>query len=625
MQNLEDKYFSLLKKEFNSLESCRTELINLSAILNLPKGTEHFISDIHGEYDAFLHILNNCSGVIKEKIDSLFVEKTEEERREFATLIYYPNEKLNYLKECEIINEDWYFDTLVDLVRITSLISSKYTRSKVKKALSKNYSYIIDELLHTKDNSESNIKQYFSNILKIIIKTNGADGFICEFARLIKVLAVDHLHIAGDIFDRGPNPDKICDLLYNHHSLDIEWGNHDLLWLGASCGIPTCVFTVLYNNLKYGNFRLLENGYGISLRKLLNYADALYLNEKNIVDPLVKTIAIMLFKLEGEVIKRNKEFDLNSRLVLNNLNLDRGIYTSNGKEYELKDKVINNINPKNPYLISDIERDIINDLCNDFKNSIRLKKHVNFLLDNGMVYKVMNGNLIYHGCVPFTLDKEFKEVYVVNKYYKGKELFDKIDQIIRKVCLKEHTKKEEDFMYYLWAGFDSPFTGRVYKTFELLFTSDKELQHEPRNTYYDLRNDEDVLDKILTEFDLKTKHGHIINGHLPVKAKNGENPLKCKGKLIIIDGGFCKAYHQKTGIAGYTLIYNSHGMRIKAHQEFSSIEEVVKNDTDIISNSKIFDTAKRRILVKDTDNGKKISDQVEDLTRLLKYYQKEKI
>lgn len=625
MQNLEDKYFSLLKKEFNSLESCRTELINLSAILNLPKGTEHFISDIHGEYDAFLHILNNCSGVIKEKIDSLFVEKTEEERREFATLIYYPNEKLNYLKECEIINENWYFDTLVDLVRITSLISSKYTRSKVKKALSKNYSYIIDELLHTKDNSESNIKQYFSNILKIIIKTNGADGFICEFARLIKVLAVDHLHIAGDIFDRGPNPDKICDLLYNHHSLDIEWGNHDLLWLGASCGIPTCVFTVLYNNLKYGNFRLLENGYGISLRKLLNYADALYLNEKNIVDPLVKTIAIMLFKLEGEVIKRNKEFNLNSRLVLNNLNLDRGIYTSNGKEYELKDKVINNINPKNPYLISDIERDIINDLCNDFKNSIRLKKHVNFLLDNGMVYKVMNGNLIYHGCVPFTLDKEFKEVYVVNKYYKGKELFDKIDQIIRKVCLKEHTKKEEDFMYYLWAGFDSPFTGRVYKTFELLFTSDKELQHEPRNPYYDLRNDEDVLDKILTEFDLKTKHGHIINGHLPVKAKNGENPLKCKGKLIIIDGGFCKAYHQKTGIAGYTLIYNSHGMRIKAHQEFSSIEEVVKNDTDIISNSKIFDTAKRRILVKDTDNGKKISDQVEDLTRLLKYYQKEKI
>lgn len=625
MQNLEDKYFSLLKKEFNSLESCRTELINLSAILNLPKGTEHFISDIHGEYDAFLHILNNCSGVIKEKIDSLFVEKTEEERREFATLIYYPNEKLNYLKERGIVNEDWYFDALVDLVRITSLISSKYTRSKVKKALSKNYSYIIDELLHTKDNSESNIKQYFSNILKIIIKTNGADGFICEFARLIKVLAVDHLHIAGDIFDRGPNPDKICDLLYNHHSLDIEWGNHDLLWLGASCGIPTCVFTVLYNNLKYGNFRLLENGYGISLRKLLNYADALYLNEKNVVDPLVKTIAIMLFKLEGEVIKRNKEFNLNSRLVLNNLNLDRGIYTSDGKEYELKDKVINNINPKNPYLISDIERDIINDLCNDFKNSIRLKKHINFLLDNGMVYKVMNGNLIYHGCVPFTLDKEFKEVYVVNKYYKGKELFDKIDQIIRKVCLKEHTKKEEDFMYYLWAGFDSPFTGRVYKTFELLFTSDKELQHEPRNPYYDLRNDEDVLDKILTEFDLKTKHGHIINGHLPVKAKNGENPLKCKGKLIIIDGGFCKAYHQKTGIAGYTLIYNSHGMRIKAHQEFSSIEEVVKNDTDIISDSKIFDTAKRRILVKDTDNGKKISDQVEDLTRLLKYYQKEKI
>lgn len=617
-----DKYFDLLKKIYKTKEEVGTEIINLKDILALPKGTEHFMSDLHGEYEAFRHILNNCSGVIREKVDIIFPYMSEEDKKNFCTLIYYPEEKLSLLDNEGILTKEWYLDTLKKLIILTSYISSKYTRAKVKKAIKPQFSYIIDELIHTKDNQETNIQDYFSNILNAIIDIDCPNSFIKEFARLIKTLAVDHLHVAGDIYDRGPRPDKIVDLLMEHHSIDIEWGNHDILWFGAAAGIPVCVFTVLYNNLKYDNIQVLENSYGISLRKLINYANALYIDSNNNINPVIKTILLLLLKLEGKVIKENPSFGLNERLVLDKINYEKGLYIVDGNSYELKDKNLKNINPNNPYEISSVEQEIIDDLCYDFTHSVRLHTHLKFLLDKGSVYKCYNGNLIYHGCIPLDQNGNFKEVDVLGEKLSGKKLLDKIDLLIRHVMLKKATKQERDYMYYLWGGFDSPFTGRIYKTFELQFITEKKLQSEPRNPYYEYRNSEEKCLSILKEFDLPST-GHIINGHLPVKAKNGENPIMANGRLIIIDGGFCKAYHAKTGIAGYTLIANSHGLRIKAHSDFSSIEEVLKNNSDIISASTIIETSKNRIHVRDTYKGLEINENVSILTKLLEEYRKE--
>lgn len=622
MKPLSSQYFEVLRKDFPTKDACLTELINLEAILSLPKGTEHFMSDLHGEYDAFRHILNNCSGVIKEKIDAIFTSWYEEERLELATLVYYPKEKMESLKKEKVLDNTWYHNTLINLVQLASFVSSKYTRSKVKKAINPKYQYIIDELLHTKDNTESNIKQYFENIITSIIRNKASEDYIIELARIIKVLSVDHLHVAGDIYDRGAYPDKIVDLLQTHHSLDFQWGNHDILWFGAARGIPACVLTVLYNNLKYNNYELFENSYGISLRRLMNYSEAIYSSCDNVIRPILKTLLILLLKVEGQIIMRNPSFNLNDRLVLNNIDLDKGVYRFNGKEYELKDKYILNINKNDPYQINDLEQNIIDTLCADFMNSIRLQNHISFLIDNGSVYKTFNNNLIFHGCIPINPDKTFKEVDILGEKFKGREYLKRVDYLIRHIYYEDFTQKESDFMYYLWSGFDSTFTGRVYKTFELLFLSDKEVQKEPRNEYYNLRDDEEVCDMILKEFKLNPKTSHIINGHLPVKTIKGESPILANGKLIIIDGGFCKAYHKTTGIAGYTLIYNSHGLRIKAHNEFTSLDEVIKNNDDIISSSTIIETSKHRLLVRDTDNGKIIEGFVNGLTSLLEYYNK---
>ena len=606
-----NRYLDLLKKKYPNLESCRTELINLEAILSLPKGTEHFLSDLHGEYGAFQHILNNCSGVIREKVDSLFTELTEDEKKDFCTLIYYPKDKLVINKSLGIVNNEWYLSTLIKLINLTSYISSKYTRSKVKKSISEGYRYIIDELLHTKDNAESNIRDYFSNILNAIIDAGGADDFILEFASVIKRLAVDHLHVVGDIYDRGPEPDYIIDILKNHHSLDIQWGNHDVLWIGAHAGIPVCVFTVLYNNLKYGNIRLLENSYGISIRKLVDYSQKLYDGVENTLDPLIKTILIILLKLEGEIIKRNSYFDMKSRLVLNNIDLAKGVYVLDDKKYNLVDKNIKNLDTNNPYLITSEEREIIMALCRDFSNSVRLHEHIRFIIEKGSTYKCFNGNLLFH------------EVRVVDNKYSGKKFLDAIDKLIINVFNRNANIKELDYMYYLWGGYDSPFTGRTYKTFELYFLTDKTLQKEPRNPYYEYRNSVNKCKMILEEFELSGKYGHIINGHIPVKAKNGETPVLANGKLIIIDGGLCQAYHKRTGIAGYTLISSSRVLRIKAHEEFSSKKDVVINNNDILSESKVIESYSRRILVKDCNNGKKIKEEVHDLKELLSIYLKE--
>ena len=619
-------YLQLLSDKYQSIQDTCTEIINLQAIMSLPKGTEHFMSDLHGEYEAFYHILNNCSGVIKEKVDLLFKQTLKKaERQELCTLIYYPDEKLKLLKQEQKDNREWYLITLNRLIELTSLLSSKYTRSKVRKALPKQFGYIIDELLHSKDSKDNNIKAYHGNILDTIINIDNGDAFIKELVELIKRLAVDHLHIVGDIFDRGARADSIIDLLINYHSLDIQWGNHDILWMGAASGNKACVATVIYNNLRYNNHAILENGYGISLRNLISFANELYGDYDNVIDPVIKTIAIIMFKLEGNIIKRNPEYMMNERLFLDKLNLVDGKVMIGEHSYSLKDNLLLTINSNNPYQLTKRENEIIDELTNSFMNSIRLKKHLDFLCNKGAVYRTYNNNLIYHGCMPLTQDGNFQAVKVLGKVVQGKAYFDFVDEVVRKVINDQVNYQYIDLMYFLWCNLLSPFSGRVCKTFERLFIEDSSAHQEPTNYYYEYYNNEKECNMILHEFGLYSNRTHIINGHLPIKVKDGENPLKANGKLIMIDGGFCKAYHEKTGIAGYTLIYNSHGMRIKAHSSFASKEKVFYENKDIISESKIIETTNERLMVRDTDAGKQLKRLVDDLMNLLILYKNNRI
>ncbi|WP_270660878.1 fructose-1,6-bisphosphatase [Thomasclavelia ramosa] len=620
------KYLQLLSDKYQSIQDTCTEIINLQAIMSLPKGTEHFMSDLHGEYEAFYHILNNCSGVIKEKVDLLFKQTLKKaERQELCALIYYPDEKLKLLKQEQKDNREWYLITLNRLIELTSLLSSKYTRSKVRKALPKQFGYIIDELLHSKDSKDNNIKAYHGNILDTIINIDNGDAFIKELVELIKRLAVDHLHIVGDIFDRGARADSIIDLLINYHSLDIQWGNHDILWMGAASGNKACVATVIYNNLRYNNHAILENGYGISLRNLISFANELYGDYDNVIDPVIKTIAIIMFKLEGNIIKRNPEYMMNERLFLDKLNLVDGKVMIGEHSYPLKDNLLLTINSNNPYQLTKRENEIIDELTNSFMNSIRLKKHLDFLCNKGAVYRTYNNNLIYHGCMPLTQDGNFQAVKVLGKVVQGKAYFDFVDEVVRKVINDQVNYQYIDLMYFLWCNLLSPFSGRVCKTFERLFIEDSSAHQEPTNYYYEYYNNEKECNMILHEFGLYSNRTHIINGHLPIKVKDGENPLKANGKLIMIDGGFCKAYHEKTGIAGYTLIYNSHGMRIKAHSSFASKEKVFYENKDIISESKIIETTNERLMVRDTDAGKQLKRLVDDLMNLLILYKNNRI
>ena len=615
------KYLYLLSEKYPNRQSVVTELIRLKAILNLARPTEHFMSDLHGEYESFFHILNNCSGVIKEKVDYLFSEEmSTSQKAEFCTLIYYPKEKILNLKKQKLITTQWYSQNLIYLLRLSRLMSYKYPQSELKNLLPKGYETIILELLTARPNDDTFQEVYFNTILNTLININSGTDFIIAFTKFIKKLAVAHLHIVGDIYDRGQRPDSIIDMLRQHHSVDIQWGNHDILWLGAMCGTEACIATVVRNCLSYNNTAVLEKGYAISLRSLSSLASKLYPN-KTLLIAMQRTISIILFKLEGQLIKRNPDFQMDSRLLLDKIDYSSKHIKINNISYPIKSPSFPTINPQNPYELSLEEAEVLSDIKSAFLDSVRLRKHIDFLYQKGSVYKAYNNNLLYHGCIPLNDDGSFMRIHLNNKYYSGKNYLDFVDKTIRQAYLGLYEQKNIDLMYYFWCGRYSPFSGREFKTFERMFIEDTDTWIEPSDAYYKYCNDEKICDMILEEFSLKTKRGHIINGHVPVKVKEGESPVKANGKLIIIDGGFCKAYHKKTGIAGYTLISNSRGLRLLEHQSCANIKESLKANQDIESVSCTLELQNYHSSTADTDLGEEIQCQINDIYHLMLAYQ----
>ena len=615
-----DIWIKLLKEKYPTKQAVCREIINLTAIINLPKGTEHFMSDIHGEYEAFLHIMNNCSGVIREKVRMLFSETLSvREQQEICTLIYYPREVMNRKRNLNELSEDWYRLMLNYLLELAKMVSSKYTRSKVRRALPKEFGDIIDELLHFMPDEDDNQIRYHRQILDTIIGIENSEEFIVALAELIKRLAVDHLHIVGDIFDRGGDADKILDLLMEYHSLDIEWGNHDILWMGAACGNEASIATVVKNNMKYNNIQILESGYGISLRSLVLFGEQTY-PELEVMKAAQKALSIILFKLEGQTILRHPEYNMEDRLLLDKIDYENKTIVSEQVTYAMKDTDFPTVDREHPYELTEGEQKVIQDLKFSFLNSHRLQKHVDFLFEKGCMYKRYNENLLYHGCIPLDEQGNFDGMEIDGNTYMGREYLDYAERMVRKVRKGEAGQDEIDFMWYLWTGKKSPLCGRNIKTFERTFIQDKTAWKEPTDPYYKFYHTEKTCNMILREFGLFSPLSHIINGHTPVKTVEGEEPVRANGKLIVIDGGFSQAYHKTTGIAGYTLIYNSHGMRIKAHQPFESVEKVLEENKDIESTSTMFETEKDRIMVGDTDEGKEIKEEIQMLKKLLEVY-----
>lgn len=613
------RYLELLAKEYPTQAATFTEIINLQAIVNLPKGTEHFMSDLHGEYEAFYHILNNCSGVIREKVEMIFANSmTEKERDDLLTLIYYPKEKLDMLKRQHGITDEWALTTLNHLIRLVKLLSSKYTRSKVRKAMPPVFRFVIDELLHAQPDEDKNRRVYHMKILDTILETGSTRQFIYALASLIKRLAVDHLHIIGDIYDRGPHADKIMDYLMHHHSLDIQWGNHDILWMGAAAGSQACIANALRNNIRYHNLEILESGYGISLRPLALFALDTYTKDDGI-DPMVKAINVILSKLEGQAIIRHPEYNMDDRLLFHTIDWKQGTVTIQGKTYPLTTTDFPTVDPRDPYQLSPDEHRIMSQITSEFLESERLHRHIRFLYSHGALYRSYNNNLLFHGGVPLNEDGSFKEIFFDGKGYKGRAFMDRADFMARQAYNKRDTNSL-DYMWYMWCGQDSPVSGRVVKTFERSYIKDESTWKEPQNAYYRLNRDKDECIKILHEFGIDSPQGHIINGHTPVKVKKGESPIRAEGKEICIDGGFCKAYQNSTGIAGYTLIFNSHGIRIKAHYPFKDVNQVLMNNADIDSESTQVELEPKRVMIGDTDNGKKILQMIDDLNALLQAY-----
>lgn len=615
------KFLRLLSEKYRSRQQVCTEIINLQAILNLPKGTEHFMSDLHGEYEAFSHILNNSAGVIREKVDMLFEGTlTPRERSSLCTLIYYPEEKLEKINEEGRNTEEWYRFVLQNLIDLAKMLSSKYTRSKVRKAMPSEYSYILDELLHAQADEDNNQFVYHQKIIDTLLKLGEGDDFIIALSSLIKRLAVDHLHIVGDIFDRGERPDAILNMLMQHHSLDIEWGNHDILWMGAACGSQACIAAVVRNCLSYNNISVLEQGYGISLRPLVLFAEKMY-DETDPNKAAKKAISIILFKLEGQIIRRNPDYGMQERLLLDKVNFDDATIEIDGVVHELKEKRFPTINRMDSYALDPAEREIMDELEKLFRESEQLQRHVTFLYNHGSMYRKFNGNLLFHGCVPLDEDGNLKALHFGGRIYQGKSYMDYADSIARRAYFSDdRTQKELDFMWYLWCGSNSPLSGRVVKTFERTFLSDESTWKEPKNPYYRYQDSEPVCRMLLREFGLYSENSHIINGHTPIHVMEGENPLKANGRLIVIDGGFCKAYQKTTGIAGYTLIFNSHGMRLKSHQPFSGMEAALSENLDIDSQSQQVATLDKRLMVADTDTGEMLKEQIADLEDLLTAY-----
>ena len=614
------KILELLAREFPNRRAAFAEIINLQAILNLPKGTEHYLSDLHGEYEAFKHILNNCSGVIREKVSLLFGETmTPVEQAEFCTLIYYPVEELERMKQGGEIPRLQYKQMLDRLIELTAYASSKYTRSKVRKAMPQEFAFIIDELLHAQKDEDNNRARYHSKILDSILDTRSADDFIVALCVLTKRLFVDRLHILGDIFGRGEHADRIMDLLISYENeLDIQWGNHDILWMGAAAGNPASIFVCINNNVKYGNYEVLENGYGISMRNLVLFAERTYTGEEG-MDPLKKAISVLIFKLEGQLIRRHPEYRMDNRMLLRQVDWDNYTIRIDGTEHPLKTHDFPTVDRSDPFRLSPEEEVVVRDLQHAFTHSVRLRQHVDFLYSHGSMYKCINGNLLYHGCIPLDEDGNFARVDFWGEPVQGRAYLDKVDREVRKAW-SAPDQNSVDFLWYLWCGIDSPLFGRVIKTFERTYLEDKTTWKEPRNAYYVFNREKRTAKMILHEFGLYSEQSHIINGHTPVNVKKGESPIRADGRLYVIDGGFCRAYQKATGIAGYTLISSSHGMMLKTHKPFESLKKALEENVDIHSDTEIVEMEEERIMVADTDEGVIIRERIKDLKELLSAY-----
>ena len=615
----ERKYLELLAEKFPTTQSVFTEVINLEAILNLPKGTEHFVSDVHGEYEAFEHILNNCSGVIRERVGQAFaMELTRDEQADLCTLIYYPELKLRRLREQDRLTSEWYAITLTRLVRLARRLSGSYTRSKVRKAMPVAYAYIIDELLHISPDERETRLAYHQRIIDTIVDTGSADDFVCSLAALIKRLAVDHLHVVGDVFDRGPHADKIMERLMAYHSIDVQWGNHDIVWMGAAAGSYACLAAVIRNNIHYDSLKILESAYGVSLRELALFAEATYRADDG-MSPVEKAISVILFKLEGQTIRRHPNWHMDDRLLLEHVDAERGVAVVDGREYELRTRDFPTLEADDPYALTPEEQRVMDNLMNAVRSSDKLRRHVGFLFEHGSTYLVHNGNVLFHACVPMNEDGSFCAVNHQGQMLSGRAYYDYADRLARRAW-HEHDQVSLDWMWYLWCGRFSPLSGRVVKTFERTYFDDRSTWEEPRDPYFSHTEDPAMCARVLEEFGADVERGVIINGHTPVHAAAGESPVKAGGRLVVIDGGFCQAYHSTTGIAGYTLIADPEGMRIKAHRPFGSIADVLDLNADIVSDDDRFQRNPRPLFIGDTDTGADIRGQIADLRALLDAY-----
>ena len=637
------RVLELLAQSFPNISAASTEIINLEAILNLPKGTEHFVADLHGEHEAFRHILRNASGNIKRKVTELFANSMrEQEIRDLCSLIYYPEQKLQIIRASETQLPDFYNITLHRLIRVCQSVSSKYTRSKVRKSLPKEFAYIIEELLHESP-SDDDKQAYFSRIIETIISTGQADAFITALCNVIQRLSIDQLHILGDIFDRGPGAHLIMDILCDYGRFDIQWGNHDALWMGAAAGNECCMANVLRLSLRFANMATLEDGYGINLVQLATFAMETYKNDpcehfqptvagdlessmseksRQLIARMHKAISIIQFKLEAQMARKHPEWGLTDRDLLSKINKEKGTILLHGKEYELNDKFFPTVDPENPTALTAEEKELVAQLKHSFSVSDKLMKHVDCLLSNGCMFGIFNSNLLFHASIPLNEDGTLKEVEIQGEKYKGRELLHKIGMTMRDAYNDDTTPEQReyarDYFWYLWCGPDSPlFDKSKMATFERYFIDDPETHHEEKGWYFKYRNQEETCDMILDAFGVEGDHRHIINGHVPVKAAKGESPIRANGKMMVIDGGFAKAYHDTTGIAGYTLVFHSSGFQLVQHEPFTSAEEAVRNGSDIVSTTQIVELSRHRMRVRDTDKGRELQDQIDELSELL--------
>ena len=637
-------YLEQLAELYPTIGRASTEIINLQSILYLPKGTEHFLSDIHGEYRAFSHVLLNGSGAVRKKIDDVFGHTlSTADKMSLATLIYYPQKKIELVKQQEEDMENWYKITLYRLIEVCKTVSSKYTRSKVRKALPEDYAYVIEELI-TEKQEVLNKEAYYEAIVNTIVELGQTDNFIVALAELIQRLVIDHLHILGDVYDRGPSPDLIMDRLEKYHSFDIQWGNHDMVWMGAATGQLACIASVIRTSIRYGNLDLIEDGYGINMVPLATFAMDAYKDdpcerfvlkdsteeERSQKETLMnrkmhKAIAIIRFKLEGQLIQKWPQFGMENRCLLHRIDYENKTVEIDGVKYPMLDTNFPTIDPENPYELTPEEADVMKRLRTSFIHCEKLQRHVRLMLKRGSMYKIYNGNLLYHGCVPMNEDGSFAKVNVFGKEYSGKALYDVLESYVRKAFFsldKEEREKGQDMMWYIWTAPNSPLYGRSkMATFERYFLDDKKMHHESKNAYYHLLDKTETADKILHEFGLKDGRVHIINGHVPVERMAGESPVKCNGKLILIDGGFSKTYRRKTGIAGYTLTYNSYGLTLSSHEPFDFSDSAVRDELDIVSHQEAVEYMDKRILVGDTDYGKRMMIRIDELKELIRAYQ----